>query len=119
MIDCVFGFGLVSISIYDDDNDPNVPRKLCVYVSESSYWKEEEECSDYLEEESSEALWEIGLGQECEGIFSLNKQCYREGHGMVDVPQLTKDELSNKLVKMGFLYNEGFENYMIKNGSPG
>lgn len=117
MINNVFGFGLCSVSCFDDDKDPNVLRKLCVYVSEAAEWFEDGYCSDYLEEEPRDTLWDIGLGEECEGIFSLNKSKYTK-NGVVDVKQLTKEEICDKLVAAGFVYNEEFEKFMVENGSP-
>ena len=45
-----------------------------------------------MEDCSYDALWDIGMGEECEGVFSLNKRKYD--------------------------YDEKFEKFMIKNGSP-
>ncbi len=104
MINSVFGFG--TVETYDGES-----RELCLYVSDAKVWKEERCCSDYTNQAELEVLGNLGFGEEMDAVFKLLKQKYN-GLTMVDVEQLTREEIQDKLTDAGFVYDAKFEEFM-------
>lgn len=108
MINSVFGFGL--IKDFDIKTQADIV-KPCLYVSNKNEW-EKGYCSDYTGKEEYEVLGDLGFIEECDATFSQVEQKYN-GLIMVDVKQLTKEQIHEKLTKAGFVYDEKFEEFMI------
>jgi hypothetical protein len=80
-VNSVFGFG--ESTDWDPETEDYSRKEMCVYVSDAHYWEKEGYCSDYTNPAEYEALREIGLGEECDGVFVKFKK--REGNVLVDM----------------------------------
>ena len=70
------------------------------YFSDKKEWEENKCCSDRLDNDVYNTIYDIGLIEEMEGIWSKQDK------------KTTKQEIENKLIELGFEYNEEFEKFM-------
>ena len=103
-VNSVFGFG------EHDWNSNDGEKQLCLFVSDAEVWKKGY-CSDYTNQAEYEKLGDLGFGEDMDGVFSQNKKKHN-GLTMVDVEQLTKEQIHEKLTEAGFTYDEKFESYV-------
>ena len=84
---------------------------LCVYISDRDVWDKTGYCSDYTNSPEAEMLGKLGLTEEMDGVFSLLTEEYENGE-FVPTDILTQEQIHDKLVEAGFVYDADFEEFM-------
>ena len=97
-IDSVFGVAF----------GPDIWEKetMYIYVSDTVTWKKDGYCSDSYYDDSYDVLQRLGFGEEMDAVFAPGCDMVKNN----EVP--TKEEIIEKLISLGFKYDEDFENYM-------
>jgi hypothetical protein len=97
-INSVFGVGQQVVD-YDDDKDEEIVGNV-VYVSDKDTWQKEGHCSDHYEDDSLDAVSDLGFSESMESIFEQTTNT------------MTKDQIIEAMTDMGFIYDQKFEVYM-------
>jgi len=92
--------------------------KLYIFIDEKSVWDEEKEYSGEIEEELYYKLRDIGIDQDSETVFSRPEKMYvgvkNIPGGYKDNPFMTRQEIADKLIELGFEYNADFEKECVE-----
>jgi len=75
------------------------PKRNIFYFSGKKYWEENHYCEDTMNDNIRDVLYDVGLSESQEAIW----ECDKKG---------TKNKIKEKLDKLGFEYNQKFEDFM-------
>lgn len=102
-VNCVFGIGYYSE--YGGDI-------LCAFISNMEDWKDEKCCSDYIADDVYKILTTIGFVEQEDAIWSTGNWVFTKD-GQEKINQFTREEIFEKLSKVGFYYDKEFEEMMM------
>ena len=105
----IFGVNVVP----EEEND-----KLYIFIDKKSVWNEEEDYSGILDKNLYNQLYKEGFVEESETCFSRPEKLYVgikvvKG-GYIDNPFMTREEILDKLIQLGFEYNADFEKECVE-----
>jgi len=106
-------FGANVVPEWEEDD------KLYIFIEEKSVWDGEKEYDGVIRDKKiQEKLDLLGVISESEIVFSRPEKIYMGGGKYKDNSFMTRQEIIDKLIELGFEYSESFENDCVNLSYP-
>jgi len=99
MVEMIFGVISGPEEEFDDEFSKDEESSYLLAVTDKETWEKKGHCNDSIDSEVREKIYEAGFGEMSEAIFEPNDS-------------MSKEEIISVAEKLGFEYNEKFQNFM-------